>query len=290
MTYFDKLIRRMAGKCLHHTLNPQLFLWDQFYDPFENMVVVPLSYPNTPKRETIKSSDHVDAPIKSGQFIKKSSLTKQTQSFFAPRLIHGEQQKDSKNNVDTASSDSPTFNKTLKSIKSTSNDTPNVFRFDRESEKKPINILKSNVSSEQRETQPILVKNHVEKVTSQKMKSVESQKIVYLDRKKMGRLSMSTEPLRRRAISQKTLTPGSASLSSQSTIPVIRPSRKRKHRASKEDLPRLMIGRMTVDVVPVKSPASPPARRRELRTNNLKHMSAVNRKQTQKLKFGLGQM
>ena len=56
MTYFDKLIHRLAGGGYQHTLNPEAFSWEELYDPFESIAVLPLSYPSELKRQAKNDS------------------------------------------------------------------------------------------------------------------------------------------------------------------------------------------------------------------------------------------
>ena len=70
MRYFDKLTRRLAGRGFAHTLRPELHLWEELYDPFENTAVLPLTYPSVVKRTVAESAPDSNV-VKPGQILYK---------------------------------------------------------------------------------------------------------------------------------------------------------------------------------------------------------------------------
>jgi len=58
--YFQCLTRRLSGKSHEHTLQPTLRVWYNFYDPFENIGVYPLQYPESKTKKTRLLADWKD--------------------------------------------------------------------------------------------------------------------------------------------------------------------------------------------------------------------------------------
>ncbi len=291
MRYFDKLIRRLAGRGFDYTLRPEQFLWDELYDPFENSAVLPLTYPHVVERVAAEPFFHTNNGVKSRHSSSTPLLAKKSLSNSLPRKAQGEQRQGVQRfakpllpQIKATDNAVQQLHETLAIKSGSPMQTQRVSDKTAQSATLPAqspSIVKRNIRSEQ-DSHPMEVELRAEADGSEKRNS--------LARGDLPNALMPIESFRRRNLLTDNAELKPASITPLAAAPKKLLSRKRKTRIPKKALSKLVIGRLKVNVVPVKPLAKPPVQTRVVRAGTNGRKGVESSKQAQKLGFGLGQM
>lgn len=283
MKYLDKVIRRAAGKSLKHTLRPQLSRWSEVSDPFDNASLLPLAYPARVLRATSRPSAAIRRSVK-----KHSDDGSPFINISPGAPPSGITRKISQQREDWAG-ESTTTSSPLHRVA--------------ESTQKSHGITDERVSTTQ-----IISKSKVshafsvdrdDPVAEKKEGSLASEKAGAVRAGPKRSVSIkSSEPSDPRASLEppKVTLPAvgkgleKAPIVSQQVARESRSSRRRKARTLSKDTPRVVIGRVTVNVVPVKAPSKPLEKERQVRRGGKGGKSAESSRLARKLGYGIGQM
>lgn len=291
MNYFDKLIRRLSGSQYGYMLSPELCLRDAIYDPFENTAVLPLSYPNTVKRPPQQQESSAAAVSKTHPVLNNKTSSQKNITEFSSGRVREERIVLAKRPLSTITPD-PKIRDYQKTTPE--NIAPKITQRTQQQNAAPPGIARSTPLPATPHNS-IYKRNAIElqqeggtKLTKTIAAAPLAEKIINDNRIDMP--ALKTEPLRRCFIRSEVIEKNTAA----SPLSVAAKSQtigKRKNRKPKEAAPKLMIGRMKVDVVPLKQQAD--ASRQSARVAAAESRSvqgSENNAQTQKLSFGLGQM
>lgn len=293
MNYFDKLIRRMAGHGLEHTLRSDWFSWDMLMDPFENTAVLPLTYPAVLKR-TAAESKSGDTIVESATVFLTPSLNRKIPAkSLSCSLPDKQQEKHNREPGYKASVARPTpQNKEFKSPHSAWNIMPQTLQQNQRAsdEAKSTSSLLPRVPGIVKRNTPSRSQQDSYSPLKSDVDNVKHKEPVLVAQEKSPHPASPMVALKRRVSLAEYSETGAARLTPLSAVLDYRPTRKRNKPIHNDRHPRLVIGHMKVDVVPVKEPASPPIKKRTISVDTNRRKQGVNGAQAQKLGFGIGQM
>jgi hypothetical protein len=295
MMYFDKLIRRLSSGGHGQLLSPVMLLWDELYNPFENTSVLPLTYTDALKKQTHHSDTssvltHPKRPVLSKptpqqkRFIKTYDRGKQRDVNIVGSNI-SKLTEPKTNELKPKHSVQPLIQlfPALHSGRQEQVVSP-PFITPFQTQEKLTGLYRRNFQTKQLNPSPRL-----ERAQDKPLQPGSS--VVFVNANDPASQQIHNEPLRR-SLSTRTenIETPIASVAPLSTIPLGKPSRKRRKHTQKDTSPKLMIGRMKVDVVPVKEPSNTASSNRLVPTATKAATGGENSTQVQNMSFGLGQM
>ncbi len=287
MMYFDKLIGRLSGGGFGQMLSPVMSLWSDLYDPFENTSVLPLSYPDTVKKQNY-SIDGYSALSRPGRpvagkpdFLQKKGLQAldrgRQQASLAVRKSNSKFARSQTDELRPKHSARAGMAQRLK--KQAHTVLQDVIT--------PSHSYDESFSLPQRNNQ-----DHSPVQVRTKDKTIQAEQVVPVNTNNPESSPVNSEPLRVWTHSARTeiIEQATANITPLPVKSLDKLSRKRKKLTPEELIPKLLIGQMNVAVVPVQEPLNTlrPATVATPVTNAA--APDENSAQVQKMSFGLGQM
>ena len=288
MTYLQCIIQRFAAKIPANMLLPNTNIWSGVIDPFENTRYLPFVFPQFKEKQRIKHAT-VDQPSPSPP-AKRLPIADSRQSPETPQpvstIIHGEPVNPRTSvGIIAPRKKMPSKNSPLTVIQKADAGSELIIKPDRN----------STIGTAREQQQNDLSHPHPQPATRWKTRwrrRYSGDIATAFETEKSKQLSGNVPDRQLHMLSpqQKHVSTISETVAKLSGFPGSKSIRRSSSKRRQINEPRLVIGQLTVDVVPIKPANTPHRRKKTVKKHAEDRRGKLSRAETARFGFGIGQM